>query len=596
MKARRKILRSSVVVLSALTGVLTSPGEELQETRTHLVKDVKEKASTPFDNPDGVPIIGSCDDYENNTVPSFWYEENPKKIYRQFQALDKGETINLALKITGTPATSSSPLKIDLEWEGDFTGKSTYSMELTSKPTSTEKKDSTGNLSVISKADEWGIRFKAANCRYMGTVRFTITLGGSDAMVYMGSAYKGDTYKGFIAYNGAPHATIPDYQVGADGNVTIKASPDNPLSPFTLQEGILAYDEYDKEYITPEPVGDGLKTYTEQWMDGFKVGDTFKIEFQASDKSGNITKIIVTIKYVDDVAPTIEVPELDDQKRIPVPYSKARTDEALEATLQSMIKVTDNIRDGIIPKIDVKDFKPLIMGDYKVNVEANDGYNTSTWSGTINVYDDVAPDIEGASTITTAVTAPLTAQGIIDQYTVIDEIDGEDVTISLSDDEYHEKTNSVTVGTYTATIVASDSSGNTAEKVITIAVEDQEGPVWYVYGTVLTILEQSKLSPMEIVQRLVDEGSIDDLNYARAEIVLGDPIDGRQTPGNYLMTIKAETDDGTTRFVNLTLSVLARNDSIIEPNPPKKLNRFFQFFVDLWNSIVKFFNKLFGKA
>lgn len=592
MRTGRKIAAVGLACLTALTGILTGVhGEPTESLPPRMESPIRGLIAAT--DPSKVVSMASATNYTNVTTGTFWTQDGDT-MKCTFGTLAQNEYINLAIEMTGTPYSSGKPLSITAVFDNMAGTTTTHSLKLTAKPT-TEVTDTQGNLSVLSEDTELGIRFKVTHVMG-GKVTFTIKPGGSKAIIYRGSAYKGPKYRGFIEFEGESTTELPDYRVESDGTVTIKANPDTPITPGQLQDGIIAYDEYEQRFIRPVPVGNGLKTYAEKYLEGFKVGDEVIVEFQATDKSGNTTTLRVVVRYVDDIPPTITVDGLDSKRRIAVPYSTARTLPAMESAILSHVTVTDNVRPGIVPTVEIDDFQPVTMGEFDIVISAYDGYNTSTWEGTLYVYDDLAPEISGPSSITTAVTSPLTAKGILEFYTIIDEIDGEDVSVSLADDSYHSGSNSVKVGTYTATIVAYDSSGNSAEKQIKIAVEDQEGPVWYVYGMVLTVLEESELSPMEIVQRLVDEGSIDDLNYARAEIILGDPIDGTQAPGNYKMTIRAETDDGLTRFVNLTLSVLPRSSDIIEANPPKKLNGFLQFFVDVWNSIVAFFSKLFGKA
>ena len=586
MRTKKRILALGLSLFSALAGG-TVAEETMTLARTQVVRETKHPEEGT------VPTFFPADDYENLVDGTFIKQEG-KTITTKFGGLSYKKKYNFVFIFGGAAISSSNQL--DAKFRID-TGNGYWDIaELTLKtPPTTAVKDSSGNLEARYEDGELGFIYTCPK-EMGGALTITLTLGSTNTYLSRVSVYKGESYRGYIEFKCDFDDTTPRYSVGPDGKVDIVASPDKPILPGDLLEGLIAYDEYDKRWIRPQPEGDSLEQYAGKVAKGFKVGDTATVRFLATDFALNTTYITVVIHYQDLVAPTITVNGLEGNKTLPIPYSEAKTEAEAEGVVIAHTQVADDIRAGISPSVKIDGFAPYKMGTFPVTVTAFDGYNTTEWTGSVRIYDDVAPQIIGPSSLTTAVNTPITTEGLIDMFTVTDEIDGDDVSVSLENDEYHASNNAVRQGTYSVTLVAYDSSGNRAEKTFQVKVEDREGPVWYVYGTTLTVMEGSSLTPMQIVEQLVAESSIENLDYVKADIISGSPIDGTNEVGSYKLVIRAETRDGATRYAGLTLDVVPKDRIGLDSNPPKAHSSFVQFFIDLWNSIVSFFKKLFGIA
>lgn len=588
MRIQKKILSLGLATLAALAGGAGRPaasaGAPLGADRP-AARVVAAKA--------GSATFGTTN-YEN-IIAGGYATQTGQKITAHFSGLRYNEVYNFALCFGGNPLSSTNPMRISFTFDTNAGFRETASLELRASPSSTGQTDTTGNLKAVYEDGVYGFIYKVPHTMG-GNVDITIDLGGTGAYLSRMSAYKGPSYRGYIPFTGDVDKIENTYQVSENGKVEIVASPIDPVEPSDLLNGLIAYDEYEERWIYPQPDGTSLEDYAAKLLAGFKVGDIVSVRFKATDDSDNTTYINVTIHYQDLSAPAIGVDTADEANMVRLPYSRARTLAEAQSAIADLATVVDDLRPGIAPEVNIEGYEPFKIGTFPLVIAASDGYNRTEWEGTVLIYDNVQPEIDGPSTITTAVTAPLTSEGLIDLFTIVDEIDGEDVDVSLENDEYHSGSNTVKVGTYTATIVAYDAAGNRTEKEIRIEVEDQEGPVWFVYGSTLTVMEGSELSPMEVVDRLVAENSLERLDYVRAEIIQGGAIDGSYAPGSYRLVIRAQTADGQTRYAGVTLKVVAQSQLGLDPNPPKRTNSFFQFFIDIWNSIVNFFNKLFGKA
>lgn len=528
--------------------------------------------------------------YENVVVPGE-VEQQGKRIELNLGGLQYRQKYFIAFKFGGTPMEMTGGLKIKAVFDNMAGFVHTSDLTVYSRTTA-KTVDSDGYLRFFYHKDSDSYVIEYDTPHSMGGWVNIVLDVGTDAHLSQVCAYSGTEYQGFIHYRGKAAEEDALYPV-VDNKVTIQANPADPLEPSEILAGIVAYDEYDDEWYRPEPADDSLEEYAAAFSEGFKVGDKYIINLKACDKSGNESFIEVTILFRDTTAPTIEVEGLVSGV-LRISYDDARSEEYLETALKQYVKVTDDSDYSIAPEIQAMDFVPLTLGVYDVHIIADDGYNVSTLDIKVEIYDDVAPTISGPSVLVTATSAPLTEEGIIQAYAAEDEIDGSDVKVSVVDDEYHEGDNATVIGEYSVTLAAVDDSGNRAEKEIVVRVEDQDAPTWHVYGSQLTVIEDSSLAPLDIVANLVAEGTLDDLEYVRAEIISGTVIDGTQEPGEYRMTIKAETADGQTRYANLTVTVVARDAAGIDPAGGKKHSAFVQFFIDLWNSIVDFFKKLFG--
>lgn len=589
MRLQKKLLSLAMIGAGLLSSSFVHPSPGLPLART-LSQGVKKGAAY---SSEGFPYYTFLDQpsYTNIVEPGSMVQKG-EIIEADFGSIKYGTTYYFVFKFGGLPMSVTSPLKIKahLDTQKGYTYDASLSMP-NAHPV--KNVDTTGVLTYqYMKDDDAHVITVTSPTTSYCLLTLTLDIGnGGNALLTQASAYYADSYQGLLPYKGEASEEDEVYDV-VNNEVTIQSTPSDPVTPGEILAGVIAYDEYDDEWYRPEPADDSLERYAEAILEGFKVSDYFIVNLKTEDRAGNVTYIKVTILFVDITPPTIAI-NGEVTGYLPISYDIARSEEALEAAIKQHISISDDNNATIPPAVEVKDYKPLTLGIFDYHVTATDGFNEAYKDAKVKIIDDVNPEINGSDTISTATSSILTVDGLLSYYEAVDEIDGENVHLGIQKDEYHEGDNSEREGDYDVVLVATDQSGNKAEKTITVEVRDKDAPVWFVYKSVLTVIEDASLTPMEIVDKLVVEGTIDDLDYVRAEIVSGQPVDGTQEPGEYQLTIKAETMDGQTRYANLTLKVIAASEAGIQQ---EKVNGFFQFFIDLWNSIVSFFKSLFNIA
>jgi hypothetical protein len=110
-------------------------------------------------------------------------------------------------------------------------------------------------------------------------------------------------------------------------------------------------------------------------------------------------------------------------------------------------------------------------------IQMEEGTTATTYEPYIAPYIDVnSPEFEGSATFVKAYYETISIQDIIDAHIlVLDDIDGDIThTVVISDDGY--TSNMHTTGHYTATLTATDSSGNTASMELNVLVKDEVAP------------------------------------------------------------------------------------------------------------------------
>ena len=194
--------------------------------------------------------------------------------------------------------------------------------------------------------------------------------------------------------------------IDSHGVAVIESSVDKPVYPAMVLDSVMAYDEYEKRYIRPVPVGSCLEEYAAA-LSGISSGSVYTIELQAEDNSGNKSFITVEIRYLDYLAPVITVGGAGSCNEVAVSYTKARTAEELLAKLRTMVFVSDDVAQGIIPEIHIADFKEAVIGKYPLTIKADDGVNIAEWNGNVSIIDNIPPEITGPQTIFASASAAL---------------------------------------------------------------------------------------------------------------------------------------------------------------------------------------------
>lgn len=171
--------------------------------------------------------------------------------------------------------------------------------------------------------------------------------------------------------------------------------------------------------------------------------------------------------------------------------------------------------------------------------------------------------------------------------------------------------NYMKAGRYNVEIKAKDKSENETAIIFPITVFGSENENYILSEGSLIVSTDTILEPDEIVDKLIEAGQIDKVEYKEANIIDGNPIEGSNQVGEYTLKIEIVIDDNESRYVYLKVKVVEGklNDidnstdidnkgdssgkdikSDEEPTPKS----FWQHIVDFFKAIGDFFKNLFG--
>lgn len=463
-----------------------------------------------------------------------------------------------------------------------------------------------------------------------------------NASIYSG-AFDGIKYFNRDIIN--PKVEIPaDANVLSDTNTKIEFTnkPHEVVEPLKLLSKVFFYSNETGKYYRALPINDSLVSFARQTNNITPNKDYFlDVEFNVEGK-----KIQHQIQYkvIDNTPPEIRVVNVIKDNLFRYSYSKALTEIDLQNLLATNFEIYDHEhKKTFSPQILLTDFEPFLIDTFPFKVIGSDGQNQAEWNGFVELIDDIAPVIKGPKTITTNTSKILSSEDILTLFSSHDDIDKSEVTLGIEEDSYHVGRNSVTKGKYNLTIVSSDKSGNTSSTDVVIDVEESQDSYWYIVESKLHMVEGTKISAKELIRRMIDEGLIQDLNFKSASYIGDMSLDGTQKEGTYSITLRAETEEGIFKYLNLNVVIFkqekeeTKTDEEIEKeevkkeetekkpqtntkeedkvenkeeqnqeaNPPssnettppqaeEKENGFVAFFKNLWIKICSFFKNLFN--
>lgn len=325
--------------------------------------------------------------------------------------------------------------------------------------------------------------------------------------------------------------------------------------------------------------------------------------------------ITVRLMSKDDISPRIIIDGISADsytKPIQVSYDKARDLKMLKDSLLERIEVSDNSMEVLIPKIEIEGFKPMSIEDYVLTISSKDASENSTLVKKIlQIIDDIPPVITSkVEKIETTINDRLSEEFILSKFRSVDEID-EELNVYLGRDEYHENMNYMKAGRYNVEIKAKDKSENETAIIFPITVFGSGNENYILSEGALIVSTDTILEPDEIVDKLIEAGQIDKVEYKEANIIDGNPIEGNNQVGEYTLKIEIVIDDNESRYVYLKIKVVEgklndidnstnidnKGDSSgkdIKSDEESTPKSFWQHIVDFFKAIGDFFKNLFG--
>ena len=257
---------------------------------------------------------------------------------------------------------------------------------------------------------------------------------------------------------------------------------------------------------------------------------TYTILYSAIDAAGNIGTTSRTVNIVDNILPVVT---LNGDSSITIECGTTYSELCATAL--------DNV-DGSLPVTVSGSVNTHTPGTYTIEYLATDATgNTGSATRTVIVEDTIAPVVTliGSSSINVECSTSYNEEGA----TALDDCDGV-LSVTVGGDTVDANT----LGIYTVTYSATDSSGNTGSVSRTIEVEDTIAPV-------VTLIGNSSIN-VECGTSYNEEGAIalDQCDGSLSVTVGGDTVDVT-TLGTYTVGYSATDSSGNTGSVSRTVVV-----------------------------------------
>ena len=297
---------------------------------------------------------------------------------------------------------------------------------------------------------------------------------------------------------------------------------DQPVTLSSLQSLLYAYDAEDGD------VTNRIVLINDSYTANKDVVGTYSVQFECSDLSDNTASLTIYVQVVDGTAPIIQ-----GESTFTSTISSPVTVESLISNF-SVVDNYDTISSSQIRvKTDGFTANRFVKGSYSVLYEVNDtAGNIGTKNITIQVLDDIAPQMSGTNTYTKGQHAILQLDTILAGLSASDNSDG-DVTSSIQLVEDNYSIHADSVGTWTLKYRAMDTSGNPSSLfIVSITVTDSMPPVFYVSEQIMHVDSSLSLTHQQIVDILVNTNQID-VSQTYSTLVLQDDYQGNQEAGTY---------------------------------------------------------------
>lgn len=347
-----------------------------------------------------------------------------------------------------------------------------------------------------------------------------------------------------------------------NGQTATVTNVDSPLTETQIRSYLAAWDDTDGDLTSQIVVVED--NYT---PNRFTIG-TWTITYSVTDSSDNESTLVMSVVVSDVVKPTL----VSAQNTYTIGYKQTFDVEQLRAQIQA--SSFDNYDDTVTVVIDSNTYttNKTVIGTYSVVYSATDSSgNKQTKTIQIAVIDNVAPVINGPSTIAKPKNSVLTESQIRAQLSAYDEISGTLTgSITLVSNDYTGKGS--IIGTYLIVYSVSDTAGNVATKQVEVRVIDNLAPFWFIRDNAMIAVENTvTLTREQIVAILTQTGQLT-ITATTYVSFLQDEYQGNESiPGMYALTIRTTSNSGDENLYNIIVSVYeaSGDDSdIVIDTPP----------------------------
>lgn len=325
------------------------------------------------------------------------------------------------------------------------------------------------------------------------------------------------------------------------------------FSPFLASSETLEYYgvlplDYDqrptldtiKNYVVAKsPYGDTLSSYItyDNYSESNQLPGSYRIVFETS-YNHIVKRYHLHLRIFDMTAPSLSI---EDKLYISL------TDKWTLSHILSHVTVIDNVDIILAHQLLVisDTYTPATtVGTYEVVVKAEDSSgNSNTLSIPIELIDTMGPVIEGPVTIYMYTTdTPLTNQQIQNRFNFYDHVDGSNVNVMIT---YNEYLQTQLPGKYKITFRAIDLSDNMTYFDAFIHIIDNKGPIFETTELILVQSPSSPLSDEDIIDWLSQQLSSMGHQATHIKMLYNEYENHRQTPGSYYAYLSYRIQDET---------------------------------------------------
>lgn len=325
------------------------------------------------------------------------------------------------------------------------------------------------------------------------------------------------------------------------------------FSPFLSASEVLEYHgvlpvDYDqrptldmiKHYVVAKsPYGNTISSFVA--FDNYTLSEqlpgTYRIVFETSFNH-IVKRYYLQLRIFDMTAPSLSI---EDKLYISL------TDKWTLSHILSHVTVIDNVDTIYTHQLSVISdtyTHATTVGTYELVVKAEDNSgNSSTLSIPIELIDTVGPVIEGPQTIYMYTTdTPLTNQQIQNRFRFYDYVDGINVNIMMTHNEYQQKQ---IPGKYRITFRAIDLSDNVTYFDAYIHIIDNKGPIFETSELILVQSPSSPLSDEDIIDWLSQQLSSMGHQATHIKMLYNEYENHQKTPGSYYAYLSYRIQDET---------------------------------------------------
>ena len=315
----------------------------------------------------------------------------------------------------------------------------------------------------------------------------------------------------------------------------------NPLNIELIREKLSAFDNSNFDLTSQIFLCD------DTYSPNKNIVGTHNLYFCVYDYSNNISdSFLVKVEVKDDIPPVIEgldyfTSYLSSPLSIEdILYSVAASDNNID--ISSSIFITKDLYSNFQNTIGEKYLYLQAMDDY-LNV-------SKEFRVTINLIDDISPQIFGLNIYDSYLSSPLSISHIKQQLTVLDNIDGNITnTLEIIEDSYTNNINKK--GTFFITFISKDSSNNTSENFkVTINNIDNVKP--YFTGPELLTFQIDKKPTLDFIlnQYTAFDNSDSNIDFE----ILSDTYSNSIKTGDFFISLSC-TDSSLNKSIPFSIKI-----------------------------------------